>query len=130
MLIGSLNMVKYLRKTCMVYHLLFGNSAVREEQSQSGPFPLSFIASVHSRHTADSTNTKKQKRNKFIAEIKTLNRAVSSFHKSFYLLFTVLTNAKSTDGFILVSLNYKMFKTGGEAECPPPSLSSFTLFTA
>jgi len=65
-----------------------------------------------------------------MAEIKTLNRAVSSFHKSFNLLLTVLTNTRSTDGIILVSLNYKLFKMGGKAECIPPSFSSFTLFTA
>lgn len=50
-------MVKYLRKTWMVYRLLFEKSAVREQQSQSGPFPFSFIVTVHSRPTADSTNT-------------------------------------------------------------------------
>jgi hypothetical protein len=72
----------------------------------------------------------KRKRNKFIAEIKRLHRAVFSFHKTFYLLFTVLTNVRSIDVFILVSLNYKMFRIGGEAECPPPFLSSVTLFTA
>jgi hypothetical protein len=72
----------------------------------------------------------KQKRNKFVAEIKTMNRAVSSFHKTFYLLFTVLSNVRATDEFILVSLNYKMFQMGGEYECCPPSLFSVMLFTA
>jgi len=61
MLIDNLNIVTYLRKTCMVYHLLFEKSAVREYQSQFGPFPFSFIASAHSRHTADSTNTKNRR---------------------------------------------------------------------